>query len=520
MALKKPIILGQGDFAWNKGIGDSPYVGFEDMRNIETDANTGTLRINFAPAKESGTTIKDFPHKFVIDPSDGDIYTIDQDNKTYTSTDNGDSWSSIDTPAGTNKTIGLGVEGIAYWKGYIFTSRTSGNNVLLDVYDIATPGWTNGWMTITNALLAPHASSSYTPMVHAEDDKLYIAAGNLIASVEENSGQNFAPGTGATYTQNAAALTLPEGAISTSMTELGGDLVVGTRRNNDPEWAKIYPWDKIATTFKAPVSVAENGISAMIAIDNKIWFFAGKQGKLFVTNGSRYEFVKRLPQELMGLETKAISVFPEAIVQKQKKIYFGVSTTNAASPCGVWSYGLNTGVMKFEYQISTDEVGVNDNLLVTALRVLQGDIFGLVIGWQDTQSTEQGVDRLGSGANNVRYTSFKAIAKTPFFRVSNAEDPVSIESMNVYFGKALGGSGADGARISYRKSRTDAFTTIVSITGQQHGTITQFSSKTTASVAGTRHGTLIEDVVSIQFQIELNRAGASTTPELLTVEFQ
>lgn len=482
------VLLTIKDF--HQGIAESPLEGFGEIRNCELDTQRGLVRIGWLTTKQSGTTVTAKPLWFAKnDPASGtaSVYAIDSSAGVYRSTDGGTTWAAV-----SGNGAGAG-QGMINWKDYLFVFSTT----VIDVYGplSTSPTWTTNWQTTVDS------DGLWHPTLYGQDDILYFGAGRYIGSIQEVAGQTFAPGTASTYTFTARALDLPADMRIKALSELGRNLWAGTWSGSnigDKKVANIYPWDRTSDSFDFPIELKENGIQAMISIGNLTYFFAGLEGKCFVTNGSDVKELFRIPQTIIDISAgSSIQVFPGAMKYHNGKIIFGVIQGNTTNPFGhVWSYDLKSGALALENTTST----ANANSMSSALFSIGRDTY--LIGWQDGAGNK-GIDL---ATNTARYPSYAAYVTSSYYTIGSVSKPVPLSEIEFKLANAL--ASGEGIRLSYRLDLTSAFTTIDT-----------FDFATNGAIQGGNMPLSVTVNQGIQFRAALTTGSSSTnTPELREIE--
>ncbi len=422
---------------WSDGIAPSSYLGFQEIRGLDIVNRPGIIQINPALEKQSASVITDFPTQFAR-PGTGsqNMWALDNSQNLYSRT--GTTWSKLDAYSQS----GSG-QGIVYWKDFLFVFR----GTEIDVIGPLSSGvsTTIGWQTLSTL----GDSGDFNFAVHAKDDILYIGNGRYVASIEENAGQNFAPGTSATYTFTQQHLTLPEGYEVTAMAELGEFIYVGTKHNYR-KVADIFPWDKLSQESETPISYNEDGIKQMVVKDNGLIVHAGTRGKIY--SGST--LIAKIPDTTTGLRPDAeYSAQPGAMSVWDDKVIFAVLSNNVNFNA---VYGVTPkGQLTIEHMVSSGST----NSDVTIGAVL-GNSSELLVGWKDATSGTQGVDV--TNVNNP-YTGDRSYAISQWFRVGTALQPSTQMTAEVILPKKLIAN--QSITISYRENEDDSFTTIDTFTG-------------------------------------------------------
>lgn len=465
------ILIGSQDFV--KGVADSAFIGFEEMRNVDL-TNEGIIQPNFTTTQVSDTVGDDaftgMPTKIVTDPNTGYLWTLTDNHLVYFSTDSGSTWGKlVSQPAST----GAG-NGMEIWKDYLFIF----GNTRIDIYSLSGGTWTNNALT-TGALVV---SDAIHPSIHATDDVLYIGAGNKLISLTENSGQTFAPGTSATYTLEQAALTLPSGQRIRTINELGNYLMLGTWISASTLSGKIYPWGhfSLASSYEKPIDLQEKGIRAAVTVGNYLYVIAGDKGNIYVCSQAEGAILKKLPIGLLDLQGQGLfDVKTYAILYDKGRILFGNNTT-AATLTGIWSYDIKKDRLVFENQLSDGNVG-DDNITIGCLYPSIGSN-GILIGW--FSNALNGIDQV---SGSTRYSAYKTNVKTALFKVGTKDEPATFNKLEIQLTETT--TTGDKVRVGYRTVNSGAFTTIATLE--------------TESVTSYSVPIAVINVENIQLQIEM-----------------
>ncbi len=444
-----------------QGVAQGPFVGFGDVRNLDIYSEPGVVQLNNIMVKKSGSTVVAQVNWIVRHPiTTTEIYALDAAGTVYKSTDTGATWAVL---SGTSATNAHG-NGLWIWKNYLFVAR----DALLDVCGdgsatgITAGNFTLGWKTIDSDVL-------WHPMMTSRNDnKLYGGAGIYVYSLDEVSGQTFAPGNGATYTWTQQALDLPPAYRIKCIEELGNNLMLGTWQGTniyDIRIANIFPWDRSSTSFGQPIVMAEFGIHAMLNIGNQLIVLAGIEGTIFRSDGVNAYPIGQLPMDLSG--GKYLEWYPGALVAFKNKIFFGVGQggTTAIPAMGVYSlYQTGRGnILTFEHTISTLSDGTSNPLKPSALLPVTRD--SMLIAWRDNAT--YGID-LTTNTSYAYTTNYSGFFDSPLYVVGSIKNLRTFEFIEFELGKKL--ATGEGIQLSYRLNSTDSFTTIGTYTFANLGT--------------------------------------------------
>lgn len=410
------------------------------------------------------------------------LYALDENNVVWYYDTTYSNWFVL---GGKGNGSGAGY-GMALWKDYLFVFRAT----TIDVWGpiSGTPAWTTSWQTITTA--------SFHPSLVGQDDILYIGCGRYVASVMENTGQTFAPGTGATFTWSAQALDLPSEYSITTMVELGTNLLLGTEHSYLYK-ARIYPWDRISSSFGLPVDIQENGVKQMININNLVYVMAGKKGHFYVTDGTSAKEYRDIPPSLIGsdVSTEAnLITYPYAILNIKGHLHTGFGVIgNTLTNMGVYAFG-EKATLSLANTISTGYTGGTTNdIHIGALSNKANNAYW--VSWQD--GTTYGIDAV---SETLRYTTYTAFFETGFYQIGTKRQPKTLQFFEILLAREL--STGQGVRLSYRVNKTDAYTVIGTFDYATHGALHSYV---------IDNSTVLAD--QIQFKVELTSTNA-TSPEL------
>lgn len=547
----------------NSGISSSPHVGFGDCRNLDIASIPGVCRLNNLLAKKSSTTVTNTVKWFRKDPVTPTIcYALDAGGVLYKSTDSGDTWAIVSgnsftvtiaspavfsstghgllendtvvfattgalptglvagttyyviatgltadafevstsqggaavntsgTQSGTQTfriTTNANGNGLEIWKNYVFVAR----NAKLDVYSGS--AWTNNWKTIDSDTL-------WHPMFVSKNDyMLYGGASRYVYSLEEVSGQTFAPGTAATFTWTQQALDLPPNYRIKCLEEQGNNLMIGTWMGSniyDFKVADIFPWDRSSPSFGQPVVMNENGVNAMININGILYVLAGIEGKIYSSNGIQANVIGQIPSSIANIEGGLyLEPFPGAIMNYKGRLFFGVSNSTSTNidGMGIWSLSQTASgnILNLEHSISTGNWGASSLIKVGAICPINRDSF--LCGWKD--GTSYGIDKV---TNTSRVTSYGGYFESPLYIVGIPEGKTDFPRGQIQFAEPLGSG--EGVQISYRTSTTGSYTTIVTIDYATYG-----------SIQGKFFHLGIEKVDTIQFKVAFTTGSSSNT---------
>ncbi len=479
-----------------KGMASHPLLGIGLLRQIDVSTYPGLARLNPESRKVSSTTVVALPQWIVQNPKNTDeLFALDSAGQVYTSTNAGISWSTV----GGETSGGLG-QGMAIWKNYLFVARAT----TLDVYGPlgGSPSWSNSWKTDLDA------TNDFHTMLASLDDNLYICCGRYIYKISELT--TFLPGTSSTYSTTAHAITLPANYNAKCLADFGSNLMIGTWLGSSPSFytmpksADIFPYNRSTLTLGLPIRLNENGVHAMITVNNRLYVMAGLHGGLYVTDGVSIAQVSEIPNYAVNTADSGqfIQVYPGAIIQFKGKVVFGLSNTaGGIGNMGVWSFDPSFKRLLLENIISTGQDGTSYALSIGALCAIDRDFY--LIGWLDGTigSGTYGIDKK---LLNAFVTSYGGVIETQLVQVGQSLGNRTIQQVEFYLSKPLVAS--QGIKVKYRKDLTSSFTTLGTVDFSTNGGIQSFNLS-----AAT-----ITNAVFVQFRIELT-GGGGDSPELVRV---
>ncbi len=287
--------------------------------------------------------------------------------------------------------------GLGVYHGYLFSWRAASLDYipLADYFDSST--WVYGWFPPTGSggipisnLGLPDSPFSHETFI-GTDDAMYSCDATYLQSFIEAAGEVFDPTDPTTYVWSQKALAAPTFDTFQSLSELGINLMVGGASNY------IYPWNRISTSFTYPIYVPEAFIKKMVTVNTTTYIFAGRRGRIYITNGSQAQLFKKVPDHISGTVEPYYSW--GGVAADKDNVYFGVqAATNGGVAInqygGLWAINVDTGALRLLNKLSYNTyAGLATAILVrnqnSALTPPPG--YGLYIGWNDG-SNNGGID--------------------------------------------------------------------------------------------------------------------------------
>lgn len=483
-----------------QGIAQSPHVGFANMRNIDVTSIPGIVALNNIQVKKSSTTVTDQINWLVRHPvTTTEVYALGNTGNVYKSSDSGATWALM-----TGFTAGGHGNGMVIFKNYLIVARDAFLDICGDgtATGITNANWSNSWKAIDSDVL-------WHPMIISKNDsKVYGGAGRYVFSLDENTGQTFAPGTAASFTFTSQALDLPSPYRIKCLEELGNNLMCGTWQGTamtDIRVADIFPWDRSSSSFGQPISIDDYGVHAMKNTGTSLIVLAGTSGTIRKSDGANSYIAGQIPTDIRG--GKYIEFYPGSIVSYKGKVFFGTGQGGTTAVPNQGIYSLNqTGqgsVLNMEHSVSTLNDGTTNPLKVTALLPITRDT--LLSGWRD--DTTYGID-LTTATSYAYTTDYSGYFETPLYTVGTSLKLTKYTNIEFQLVRPL--RTGEGIKIEFRDDLTASYTTLNTY---DYTTWSDIVSHNSTFYVTTND---IPAVETIQLKISL-LGSATTSPELKSV---
>lgn len=470
---------------WTKGIGASPYVGFSMLKNCDIFDTPGVLKGSLKTSLQTSTSGIPVAR---VKASNGDVYVLVRveggtsyllKNGTSLTNVTGDAWDMIE------------------YKGYLIIA----SGTVLSCY-----GTTNS-TAFFDSFKTGLSTGYYHKLLVGQDDIVYIANGNTVATLTSFVAGTFA--VAPTATLSTSALDLPEGEYISTLAELGRFLAIGTHGGGS--WsaagsqtrANVILWDRVSSSFNLPVKLNEQGVHAMVSSNNQLYVIAGTLGNIYRVDGSSYNLLKRIPW-MKDNRTSSVFVYPNSLAINQNgNLLAGLSLySGSSSDLGIYEVDLHSSDHATCLKHTTSTTSSN-----TSIGFVQPEYNDrLYVGWGSGSSF--GVDYT---TTLVPYTSYGTVAESPLYQVSSGYSKKTFQNIAITLGKPL--VSAQNIRVSYRYNLYDDYTVLGTWGYSTYGTV----STITDSIS-------ITDAESLQIKIEIDQdMTASPVPayvvELLSLNF-
>lgn len=477
-----------------KGIANSALLGNEAIIGCEIFEEPGILKIQ--SALEADSSQINNPSYIVmtgVPIADVSNYNSQGELNRVVLTESGQLMGINNAEFALATNLGIGWDVCIWNANYTVVSYAqSGVGYIGVIYQNNTDSTTAFWNPAeVGSLTGTHAIK----LLKGADGKMYFTNGRYIGYIDTITGVDNA----VVVTATSNALDLKDGIYAVSMAELGSRLLIGTQRGYSYSQrqtftgADIYPWDRVSSSFSLPVKIDENGMNAMISHRNQIYFSAGDDGRIYTTDGTNYQLVKRLPYNRSGRYNPTSWVYLNAMaINQQGHLMVGLSANydaNSPTTTGIWEIALTQGYPTHLPFFSRDgNLGQTANVRFGSVRVLNDD--ALSFGVQTGTSYE-----LSTTSATALNTGYTAKWRTEFFIVGSRNNRRSFNTLEFTLLDPLITN--QGIRIAYRKNRSESFTTIGTFTYATLGSVISHNTKA-----------LIADAEMVQFEISLEYTSA------------
>lgn len=426
-----------------KNLEDGVYV------NI-TDTGTGTHTIT---AEKMGAVYEIYPLRVT-----GSYYNrvlLDDSNQVWVSRA-GSGWMKL---------TGMGsgaIRSIAVWKNYILVFH----NQAVDAFGPVNGLWSTG--TWENSFATLESDSTSHPSIVMSNDILYIGGSNYVASLQEVSGQTFAPGDTDTFAFDAKALDLPAGEKIYALDELNSQLAIGTGNGKN---GHLYFWDTFSPSFESIVKTSIPYVATMKVVNNILYFFDNNWGTIYASNGVSTQKIKDFPESSFGIQQVAqenpLSIFsrPHALMVVKDKIFFGVGAISAGGVSGIYSYNLLNGSLTLENTCASQ----NLTSAVSFYALYYISPLQFLAGVYDSSLSADYRNRLESTFVGNYYRSTNSFLETGLMTVGTKYQPTTFRFFEIQLGKEM--STGQTITLYYRTNLTDSWTTIGTMSYTNDGAI-------------------------------------------------
>ncbi len=411
--------------------------------------------------------------------------------------------NDVTTTTGLTRTVG---NGLIWYRGYLFVFYNSRICYIpmssTGTIAVTAPAWVNEWDPKTGAAhvgtnvfySGVSENTVHEAISHPYSaDTVYITDKNYIVSLQEYPGKTFDPTDTTTYIWHGATNSTPDWALKFSTTEsinclevLGQTLIIGGSLNY------VYTWDLTSTNFNNILQISDRFIKHLLTVNTNTYIFAGKRGRIYVTNSSQAQLYKKLPDHIGGIE--AIYGW-QNVAYNKNQIYFGVSSgenfgTPTTNYSGLWACDITTDNLRCPTLMS------NTAAFATAIwadptNSISG--FSLVIAWSDITNTIFGIDTTTPNA----YTSYVSYIDTDIIPIGNFLNKKTFDNLEFKLSAPM--TAGEKIKISYRTNLVSSYTLI---------------GETTTKVLSDCYLLNIDQAQWIQFRIQM-QGSQQDTPSMV-----
>lgn len=346
---------------------------------------------------------------------------------------------------------------------YLLAFRNAAIDIV-NIYSTANrenPSWSNSWQSLNSGA----GSGNSHHVIQGQDQILYFCDDKYVGSIKENLGFTFDPSSGSSFTFNNQALDFPAYEIAQCLEELGTYLLIGGKNSN-----KIYPWDRLSSSYALPIDVPERQILRMKNSGGMVYILAGTNGNIYTTQGSYVNLFKKIPAHIYNAS---------ATIQSNPVTWGGIALRNGALLIGL--SGLtsgNSGVFLLfpDGRLTMDNIPLSGSANVTAI-------------YAETDHYTFGYSAGAAAISDAssRYSDGSSVIESEFYQLGTKTSPVSFATCEIQLASPTTGS----VEILYRRDRTSSFTSYTTFT--LDGSTLSFESDVGS----------IENIENIQFQLKL-----------------
>lgn len=488
------------------------YVIFVSSTTIKLATNIANAQASTAiditttgTGSNSSTTINMSRIRFFAeDPKSNYVYCVDDNGRVWYVGDFNTLWVLID---GNTRTNASG-NGICVWKDYLLVFR----NALIDLYGGPAGGlsdaignrvWNGpvGWpLSSTNTSNSHHA-------IWGIDDILYYCDKNKVSSFQE---VGTFTGIAGTYTQTMGALSLPSSYNSFRLEELGQNLMVAANIGSGNFTSTIFPWDRTSSSFFLPLRLPFQ-IDNFFVYDNVLYVYSAKMMKIYATNGSSFNELKRLPP-IATLNDISFNTAIGGVGAYLGRLFF--TLFGRTGYVGLFSLNLNNGEYNREGALVFENIfsinSTSSTVFSFGMHVPRG-AGNLFAAWYDSSLGYGGIDSyLGPNTAYVRYSNYEVSVETELTKVGTPLEKRTLEQIEIDLAKPL--TINQGVRLSYRTDLNASYTLI-----NTYDTSAGFGNYQTL----TESEKLGVTTDYIQVKVDLTSNSSSTTsPELIQIRIR
>ena len=502
------------------GQAENPHIGSGVNVGVDLYTTKNVARLSRKMEKKSASIVTSLP-LYVSEDNSGNVYAQAENGTIYKSVDQGDTWTVL---AGNSGGAGYG---IAVFQDCIFSCTPTD----IDVYNIGTATWYNGWWTNViyankNALQSTADSNHYCYVDIAQAGALYITNGRFISSVIVLAGQVFNPtGTpGVNYVATEKAFTLSNNYVAKVLGYMPPNTIaIGAKNRLNDTQADIIMWNGVSdSTAQNVVTLpgASGPVTNILTRNGIIYAVTTNEAGVYTVNGSSGKVVDRLGLRMTNRLASgeqyttrvqptirvgsADFLGPEALIGvcNYPQLFTQVSGTGLY-PYGVWAIDVEGSNVYTKYPLSHGDINANYNTdyEMGFLKVLSNG--KVLVGWG--KSSTFGIDALNP--NNYISNASTVFIESELYEVGTVVNPETFS--NIYYNLVEPLKTDEEIKFYYRLSQADPYTL--------------FNTDTVATL-GTNLGGIITPLpfqqakyIQIGISIKTGSATPLETPQLVSV---
>jgi len=363
-------------------------------------------------------------------------------------------------------TLGNNGNGIVIFKNYLIVARDGRLDICGDgtATGINNDNWIFNWQTIDDDNL-------WHMMIVSDNDGLvYGGAGRYVFSIEEVSA--FDPASGGTFTFTAQALDLPQNYRIKCLEELGSNLMIGTWMGiniYDLKIANIFPWDRASASFGRPVKINENGVNAMVTINNNLYVLAGIEGNIYRSDGYGFVQIGETPNSIADRYLGDYLIpMPGAIISHRGRLFYGLSVSiNGMNGAGVYSLKESSkgSIVVLEQTIHTGSSVYTFPQIGSLLSVSRDE---LLVGWRGFFGGTTYYD-IYTTVREVVVNGYLGYFESPLYQIGTFNLKTQYEHIEFLLSKKMIAN--DGIRIEFRTNTLDSYKIVGTYTYAELGDV-------------------------------------------------
>ena len=442
---------------WQKGIANSPYLGFSKMVGLDIFRKPGIIQAGLR--LDATTPITTALINCSCIDAQGNTYYGTNDGKFYKNT------TLVNTSPENSPIHDMVIVYDANVSFYFIIISYQGTT--LDIYKVSDGTFTSTWVSGLQDSHDANGVNGWKKMFLGQDNVVYIANVNKLASIVGFNSASPA------INLSALSTGLPQGRTIQTICEMGKYVAISTSDGFGTSGnTKIYFMDRgtlngTGTGFylSLPIDIPERIINQMTTTDNRLYFFGCDTGTFYTSNSITYSAIAIIP---MRLPTQNYTTYATSIAILNNEILWGIGGAyNSAYNTVYGVYALRGNSIICKNIISSGEYGQTTSVAIGSIFNISGNY---QVGWQTGNSTF-GLD---TSSTNIG-TSFGCWFESPFYETGTALLPRAFETIQFNFGQNLVDN--QRLRVSYRSAINKAWSTPVIYSWKKYGAVNSLHDK-------------------------------------------